>query len=1083
MANIGSAQIQIEVALGNFLSDIRQVFSQAEVEIEKLQSRLKFNPDGSFDKIEEDIKDIGKASQQTTEETKKFGDAGENAVKKLFKLEAVQAIINGIKQAFTGVKDYVMDFVNSWADAELTQEKLRGGLERMGSGDYLQPLLDQASQLQSITPFSDDEIVNMQSLLTTFSMTGEEIQALTPAMLDLSSAFARAGDTGMDLQQVALLIGKGVGADMVGAMGRVGIIMTDVQKQMLETAQGMDKVNIFLDIMKQNGSITAEAFGKTLAGQMKIAQNSIDDIKESIGKALAPAIQDVITAVMNWVELFQQLPIAIQVAVAAIGALIIAGTALVAVAIAFDIATAGIMIVIGALVAGLAGLGVVIGVNIDSIKNFINENEALSAAFEIIGEVVDYVLSQLSDLWDFIVSALTDAFEEIKGNLGEVYDSLGITAEGSDNLLSTIKDLIARGFEVLKEVISTVIEFYLRINGTVTEFIARNEGLTSALIWLGDKGFTYVGTMILGTISHMLTMIDVAGRVAQALGGIVTALKVFIGGNLLDVITNPSKVIGDLEAGIQQIGDAFKSKVENSLQNNIQDSFSTPELIVGKDLINKKPGDYFKKGPKKDTPGGTKGNSGNSGKEKKEVDPLKEEKKALDEIIKSYEHELKLLDDKIKLEEETVDTKREFLGAYIQELQSQLLILQGAENRQKVEEKISSLTVERAALLEAGEKQILDEIFERNNNILDSIDDQIKLGESNNVIKLQALETYENELIAQQQILQDKEQLKRLEEEIYDIHQQRLELADKIAETQQQGELELQTMILEREGETTELTLLQIDAKYAKEQERIEQTYAGLEIKEKLLGELRRRKIAEVYAAENQEMVILYNTFQNTFNTITNTLATTFSNLWNNIFGEARNLLTDFIGFFIAELTRLAATKVFSFILDVLSGGLFGGVFGIVGAAFGGGRASGGPVKKGVAYEWQENGKEYLIPGEDGFVLNATISEALQSGIPVMHKYDELINHASSLRGSSVPSFNSGLLDDLSGQIKTGKIDLGRAGVNIGGINLDLNVENNSLSGLDQDTWNRVVDEELLPQLSDGLRRVGKDILDSKINK
>src|SRR5690606_25779786 len=128
----------------------------------KLQARLKFNPDGSFDKIEEDIKDIGKASQQTTDETKKFGDAGDQAVKKLFRLEAVQAIINGIKQAFTGVKDYVMDFVNSWADAELTQEKLRGGLERLGSGDYLQPLLDQATQLQSITPFSDDEIVNMQ---------------------------------------------------------------------------------------------------------------------------------------------------------------------------------------------------------------------------------------------------------------------------------------------------------------------------------------------------------------------------------------------------------------------------------------------------------------------------------------------------------------------------------------------------------------------------------------------------------------------------------------------------------------------------------------------------------------------------------------------------------------------------------------------------------------------------------------------------------------------------------------------------------------------------------------------------------
>ena len=44
------------------------------------------------------------------------------------------------------------------------------------------------------------------------------------------------------------------------------------------------------------------------------------------------------------------------------------------------------------------------------------------------------------------------------------------------------------------------------------------------------------------------------------------------------------------------------------------------------------------------------------------------------------------------------------------------------------------------------------------------------------------------------------------------------------------------------------------------------------------------------------------------------------------------------------------------------------GFRGALGAIFGGGRARGGPVQGNVAYLVGENGPEYLIPGQDGFI-------------------------------------------------------------------------------------------------------------------
>jgi hypothetical protein len=69
-------------------------------------------------------------------------------------------------------------------------------------------------------------------------------------------------------------------------------------------------------------------------------------------------------------------------------------------------------------------------------------------------------------------------------------------------------------------------------------------------------------------------------------------------------------------------------------------------------------------------------------------------------------------------------------------------------------------------------------------------------------------------------------------------------------------------------------------------------------------------------------------------------------------------------------------------------GGFFGALFsGLAGASGGApGRAGGGPVEAGRAYQWQEHGKEYFVPGTDGVVVPSGATKTAGGGARPIHQ-------------------------------------------------------------------------------------------------
>jgi hypothetical protein len=135
---------------------------------------------------------------------------------------------------------------------------------------------EQATALQNLTGFQDEEILKADAVLGRFGLTADQLQQINPLVLD----YARA--TGQDAATAAGSLGKALLGN-TRALKTIGISFT---------ATG-DRAKDFATIQASLESKVAglsEAYGKTLPGQLAIAAAKFDDVKESVGKAVIPIL-------------------------------------------------------------------------------------------------------------------------------------------------------------------------------------------------------------------------------------------------------------------------------------------------------------------------------------------------------------------------------------------------------------------------------------------------------------------------------------------------------------------------------------------------------------------------------------------------------------------------------------------------------------------------------------------------------------------------------------------------------------------------------------------------------------------------
>lgn len=185
--------------------------------------------------------------------------------------------------AISGVVAFGVSAVNAYAESEKGVAKLTQAMKNLGaySERALKDQLDFATQMQAVTKYTDEQVVAVQTALTTYGLYGEELKRATKATLDMATQTGNA-------DAAAMLVGKAY-QGQTETLSRYGIKIS-------ETAVGAQKFNAVLTELQRRFGGMAEAEGRSFAGQLQIVKNRFDDLVESLGsKLMTPAIK-----VLDW---------------------------------------------------------------------------------------------------------------------------------------------------------------------------------------------------------------------------------------------------------------------------------------------------------------------------------------------------------------------------------------------------------------------------------------------------------------------------------------------------------------------------------------------------------------------------------------------------------------------------------------------------------------------------------------------------------------------------------------------------------------------------------------------------------------
>lgn len=179
--------------------------------------------------------------------------------------------------------------MGKWTQAAAQQEradtKLSTTLRNLSGAreEEIQALRDQATNLQALTGYGDEQTISAQAMLGTFKLNAEQIGVLTPRLLDMAEAARRAGKAEIDLEGISIALGKAFTAG-IGSLSRYGVAMDEAQKEAFKLADQGEKVKILAEILDQNFKGLAAAVGGTYEGAVRKAEAAQGDFYEVLGQ-------------------------------------------------------------------------------------------------------------------------------------------------------------------------------------------------------------------------------------------------------------------------------------------------------------------------------------------------------------------------------------------------------------------------------------------------------------------------------------------------------------------------------------------------------------------------------------------------------------------------------------------------------------------------------------------------------------------------------------------------------------------------------------------------------------------------------
>lgn len=362
----------------------------------------------------------------------KISAVGKNFIKAGAIATAVSVpIIAGIKDALAAYE------TQATAETKLTEiYKTRMGVTDQAA----KKTMELASALQKEGVIGDEVAISGAQQLATFAQYPSTINTLLPAMNNLLAQQKGVNATTDDAVSIGNLMGK-VLQGQTGALKRVGISFTAAQEEVLKYGTEEERAAMLSEVITSNVGNMNKALADTPAGQMAQLSNSMGDLKEQVGAALAPALaqlaqyasEKLVPLLEKIIGFLQDHPVIAKIVIGLTGLLAVGGpllimlgtlmTILPAIGGAFSVLLGPVGLVIAAIAAAIA-IGVALYKNWDVIKKKILAiwqaliqkvaalKHSITTAFSNMGTAIKSIVSKWLSVitWPF-----KKAWEFIKG--------------------------------------------------------------------------------------------------------------------------------------------------------------------------------------------------------------------------------------------------------------------------------------------------------------------------------------------------------------------------------------------------------------------------------------------------------------------------------------------------------------------------------------------------------------------------------------------------------------------------------------------------------------------------------------------
>jgi hypothetical protein len=222
------------------------------------------------------------------------------------------AVFEIAKRAITGLISVGKESLQLFDKQAKADAQLKAAIQSTNgaAGRSFEQLKEQASALQQITLFGDEQTQQAQALLLTFTNVREEIfDRSIPAIQDYATAM------GTDMKGASVQVGKALNDPIKGvtALGKAGVQFSEDQKAMIaslvESGDLAGAQTIILKELETQFKGSAEAAAKAGLGPYQQLSNRIGDVKEQFGllverglKFALPFIEKVTTFIEKFVN-------------------------------------------------------------------------------------------------------------------------------------------------------------------------------------------------------------------------------------------------------------------------------------------------------------------------------------------------------------------------------------------------------------------------------------------------------------------------------------------------------------------------------------------------------------------------------------------------------------------------------------------------------------------------------------------------------------------------------------------------------------------------------------------------------------